>query len=492
MRLLNICSWLGGQTDVSSRYLPTSQEAQSGFAAYVNNQHKAGKRPTVEKVRKGVYSPSSGWTMDFIRQLLRNAGFVIHKNDRVYPAKQAKRVIRLKNVAKPQKLRYHNRMDDGNSLLKADVEHLLKYDTYGIKYIGSKRSLLPNIGSQIQQLNVKTAIDVFTGTTRVAQFLRQMGIKTYTSDLAWASEAYANTFVHNQDNRHLQIHVDAMNSFQGVRGWLTENYTGDVSVETKRGNGRCWQPKNAMKADEARDYIETLKLAQWEKDTLIATIIFALDKVDNTVGVQQAYLKEWCERSKKDIRFELPPVISGPTGEHFVGDALEIEYPRCDLAYLDPPYSAHSYATYYHIWDSIHRWDKPETALTAKRRIDRVARANGGKNVKYDEKTVVSKWNLRDAQKSALQAFEKLIARLPVRYVVISYSDESIIKQQDLREMCERFDKNTQVLEIDYRRNIMSQIGNAVKNVTEVTPESDKPKKNQKNKELLLIIDKGI
>jgi adenine-specific DNA-methyltransferase len=487
MRLLKISHWLGRETGVSMRYLPTSQETQSALVDYVNNQHKAGKRPTVEKARKGVFSPSTGWNMPHLRALLLQSGFEIRNKDRIYPRK---RVIRLKNVAKPQKLRYHNRMDDGNSLLKDNVEHLLKFDTHGIKYIGSKRSLLPNIGTQIQQLNVKTAIDVFTGTTRVAQFLRQMGIKTYTSDLAWASEGYANTFVHNRDNRHLQVHVDKMNTFKGVRGWLTENYTGDVSVATKRGNGRCWQPKNAMKADEARDYIETLKLAQWEKDTLIVTIIFALDKVDNTVGVQQAYLKEWCERSKKDIRFELPPVITGPTGEHFVGDALEIDYPRADLAYLDPPYSAHSYATYYHIWDSIHRWDKPETALTAKRRIDRVARTNGAKNVKYDEKTVVSKWNLRDAQKSALQAFEKLIARLPVRYVVISYNDESIIKQQDLREMCERFDPQTQVLEIDYRRNIMSQIGNAVKNVNDTTPIEAKPEKNQRNKELLLIIDK--
>lgn len=348
---------------------------------------------------------------------------------------------------------------------------ILDVDTVGVKYLGSKKKLLPYIGKAIESLDVKSAVDVFTGTTRVAQYFRANGIKTDTSDLSWASTSYAHTFVHNpRGNAHLQKHIDEMNNLAGVNGWLSQNYSGDVPQTDKRGNGRCFQLKNTMKADAARDYVETLTLDSWEKHTLVVAIILALDCVDNTVGVQQAYLKEWCARSNNDIFFELPYSFDGSVGTHFEGDCLTNAYNKYDLAYYDPPYSPHSYSTYYHIWDSIVKWDKPATGLKAKRRIDRVAKA-----AEYDA-SMESPWNYAD---SALNATETLLKRVDAKYHLLSYSNESLIKQDDLMKMCQTIGE-TSILEIDYKRNIMSQIGNA-KNAA----------KNQKNKELLILIKKS-
>lgn len=345
-------------------------------------------------------------------------------------------------------------------------------DTYGIKYIGSKKKLLPFIGEAIKGLNITTAVDVFTGTTRVAQYLRQKGIQCDTSDLSWAATCYADTYVHNQDNQHLKKYIDEMNVLTGVDGWLTANYTGSVAESDVRGEGRCFRPKNARRADAARDYVEALdNLKNWEKRTLITSIIKGLDNVDNTVGVQQAYLKEWCERSNNDIKFELPTCISGPTGVHYEGSCLINDYRSVDLAYLDPPYSPHQYSTYYHIWDSIARWDKPDTALKSRRRIDRVA-----KKPQYDDK-MTSPWN---SKSTAGKAFDDLIARLPSRYILVSYSNESIMPEDELMKICTKFGSTT-ISHIDYRRNIMSQIGNASKDAD----------KKQTNKELLILIDKG-
>jgi adenine-specific DNA methylase len=138
------------------------------------------------------------------------------------------------------------------------------YSTHGVKYIGSKKTLLPYIGEFVDQLgDVETAIDVFAGTTRVAQYLRQKGVKTTTSDLSWATSCYAGAFVHNGDNAHLAPHIAAMNALAGEDGWLTENYTGAGSTDEK-ADGRCFQAKNTRRADAARDYIETLSLEPWE------------------------------------------------------------------------------------------------------------------------------------------------------------------------------------------------------------------------------------
>jgi adenine-specific DNA-methyltransferase len=347
-------------------------------------------------------------------------------------------------------------------------------ETHGVKYLGSKKKIVENIGWFLRDLDVTSAIDVFSGTTRVAQYLRQRGIKMTTSDLAWATTCYAHTYVHNQNNRHLKDRVASMNNLAPSRGWLSENYTGDTDQTAERGEGRCFQLKNTMKADAARDWIETQgDLALWEKMTLITSVINALDAVDNTVGVQQAYLKEWCARSSNDIVFKLPPCIRGPVGQHFEGDALTIEYPATDLAYLDPPYSPHSYATYYHIWDSIAKWDKPATTLKARRRVDRVAN-----HADFND-SMDSPWN---HAKQAVAAFDKLIGRLPVRYVMISYNDESIVSEIELEEVCRRHGKIQKNL-IDYKRNIMSQVGNAAKDGRSV-------QKNQMNSEILFLIEK--
>jgi adenine-specific DNA-methyltransferase len=349
-------------------------------------------------------------------------------------------------------------------------------ETHGVKYIGSKRSILGQIYKVIIDLDIRTAIDAFSGTTRIAQYLRQRGVRMTTSDLAWATTCYAHTYVHNKSNAHLTEHIDTMNALPSVNGWLSQNYTGDVEQGASHGDGRCFQLKNTMKADAARDWIDTkIDLEAWERMTLITSVIHGLDAIDNTVGVQQAYLKQWCQRSHNDIVFKLPICLQGPIGEHIEGDALCIDYPECDLAYLDPPYSPHSYATYYHIWDSVVRWDKPATGLKAKRRVDRVA-----KHVAYDGK-MQSPWNrLKDAK----DAFDTLIERLPVRYVLISYSDESLVSRDELEAVCRKHG-SVQKHEIQYTRNIMSQIGNAVLDGRIV-------EKNQMNRELLFLIDKEL
>ena len=336
-------------------------------------------------------------------------------------------------------------------------------ETSGIKYIGSKFNLLEPITNLVKKY-VNTVpgrnpsmIDAFTGTTRVAQAFRQMGWDTQTSDLSWASETYAETFLQSNDNDYLEPLIDELNNVKPKAGWLTEHY---CDVRSEKGNNvvRVWQPKNGQKADAIRDTIDVIKLNgkklnKQEKSTLVSSLIFALDKVDNTVGIQQAYLKKWCTRSYNNLLLKLPAVVNmkkPPKSKHYVGNCLTIKYDPADLAYIDPPYSNHTYFSYYHIWDSIARWDKPEVGLKTNRRIDRVTSAE-----EYDDE-MASPWNSKN---TALQAFDTLFERLPVKYLLVSYSNESLIPIEDLIKLARKYGKIL-VQEIDYRRNIMSQIGN--------------------------------
>jgi adenine-specific DNA-methyltransferase len=332
-------------------------------------------------------------------------------------------------------------------------------ETSGVKYIGSKFNLLSFIVDivndyvELPQGRRPSMIDAFTGTTRVAQAFRQEGWDTQTSDLSWASECYAQTFLQMNSNCYLEPAIEKLNKITPKTGWLTKHY---CDARTPEGNiVRVWQPHNGRKADAIRDAIEAndKNLTKQEKATLITALIFGLDKVDNTVGIQQAYLKSWCKRSYNKLDIQLPNVITmrkPPRSKHYVGDCLKIKYEQADLAYIDPPYSSHTYFSYYHIWDSIAKWDKPDVGLKTNRRIDRVTSSED-----YDG-SMSSPWNYKS---DALDAFKQLFDRLPVRYLLISYSNDSLIPINDLIELCKKYGKIV-VREIDYKRNIMSQIGN--------------------------------
>jgi adenine-specific DNA-methyltransferase len=334
--------------------------------------------------------------------------------------------------------------------------------THGVKYIGSKAALIGEIQNFIAGFLLagaeKTLIDVFTGTTRVGQAFRSKGWKVISSDLSWASEAYANAFLLRTAASGARIPelIGKLKALPPAADWITHSYCDVVTEEG--GVVKMWMPENGRKADAIRNTI-----AEWhatnvinahEAMILIACLIFALDKVDSSVGVQQAYLKNWATRAKNALDLHDLPFVDGPTGSHIVGNALTIPYPTATVAYVDPPYSAHSYSTYYHIWDSITRWDKPAVGLKTNRRIDRVSGAD-----EFDE-SMHSAWN---SKRTALDAFMKLVERLPVQYVVISYNDESLIPLEIL-EAALKAKYIVYTKKIPYKRNIMAQIGNAAEN----------------------------
>ena len=101
----------------------------------------------------------------------------------------------------------------------------------------------------------------------------------------------------------------------------------------------------------------------------LVSLMEAADRVDSTTGVQMAYLKQWAARAFNDLELRVPAILSGP------GEALHLEaveaasWVEADVAYIDPPYNQHSYMGNYHVWESLVRWDKPETYGIANKRV---------------------------------------------------------------------------------------------------------------------------
>ena len=64
-----------------------------------------------------------------------------------------------------------------------------------IKYLGSKRLLVPALGEIAAAVEARTAVDLFTGTTRVAQELKRRGLHVTATDLASYSEVLSDCYV---------------------------------------------------------------------------------------------------------------------------------------------------------------------------------------------------------------------------------------------------------------------------------------------------------
>jgi adenine-specific DNA-methyltransferase len=308
-----------------------------------------------------------------------------------------------------------------------------------IKYLGSKRTLVPLLSALAQASGARTALDLFTGTTRVAQAFKSLGMTVSAVDLASYSEVFARTWITIDGSRANQAELTAaladLNATRGEAGYFTKTFCEDA---------RYFQPQNGAKVDAIRGRIETEFKESWMYYPLLTSLILASDRVDSTTGLQMAFLKSWASRSFKALEMRDPGLIAG-TGFAYRGDALELAatLPRVDLAYLDPPYNQHRYFSNYHIWETLVRWDAPESYGIANKRLDvRDPETKSAFNSKRD---------FRDS-------IEKLLTDVRAETLILSYNNESWLTKDDLIAMCEPRGA-VELIEVDFKRYVGAQIG---------------------------------
>ena len=188
-----------------------------------------------------------------------------------------------------------------------------------IKYLGSKRTLVGVLGAIAQAAEAKTAIDMFTGTTRVAQEFKKQGLEVIASDAATYSDVLAKCYIEADANQidldALQEKIDYLNRLPGLQGYVTENFC----IEA-----RFFQPKNGERIDAIREELAKNFGNDEHYYILLTALMLAADRVDSTTGQHMAYLKSWSHRSKHDLVLQIPELIGG-TGRSVLGLAEEFK-----------------------------------------------------------------------------------------------------------------------------------------------------------------------
>jgi adenine-specific DNA-methyltransferase len=309
-----------------------------------------------------------------------------------------------------------------------------------IKYLGSKRRLVGELGRLFAAAGAHSALDLFTGTTRVAQEFNRKGGFSTCVDTAAYSEVLAQCYVVTDaalvDEAELAEALARLQELPGRRGYVTEVFCEQA---------RYFHPDNGVRIDAIRDGIDELYGDHPLRPVLLTALLEAADRVDSTVGLQMAYLKEWAPRALRPLRLK-PPVLTPGTGRALRGDALGLApaLEPVDLAYVDPPYNQHRYFTNYHVWETLVRWDAPEYYGVACKRVD--AREEATRSAFNSKKTMPA-------------ALAEVIAAVRATTVVVSFNNEGFVPLPALVEMCEARGHPVEVLAFDTRRYIGQRLG---------------------------------
>lgn len=219
---------------------------------------------------------------------------------------------------------------------------------------------------------------------------------------------------------------------------LKENYFSIIYAD------KYFSRNDAKKIGYIRDSIEEKKqdLTQREYFYLITSLMYATDKIANTVGHFESFLnKKPIEHGVELKELEINKEVKAAKIYNEDSNILAKKI-KCDIAYIDPPYNARQYVNFYHVLENLARWNKPTEFE--------------GNSMKFKRAELKSGYCRRNTAK---KLFEDLVQSIRAKLIVVSYnntydaksiSSNNTILHEEIVEILSRKGKVT-VKEIDYK-----------------------------------------
>lgn len=264
--------------------------------------------------------------------------------------------------------------------------------------------------------------------TRITRFIRDAIVSTCGSFGSFCdpfagtgavSQAFNDRRTRIISNDHLFSNYVALHTFLAAGGVRRERLSESVrhlnalpaggdNYFSRRYGGTFFTAETARKIGAVRDEIDVIASDKGEKCALICSLLYAMDRLANTVGHYDAYRRQ-AGRPRPLVL--APPCLEDPATNagNLVSnmDANElVRRERADVLYLDPPYNSRQYCDAYHLLENTAAWKKPETR---------------GKAQKMDRSHLKSRYCLKDAA----AALDDLVTHADCGYVFLSYNNTS-------------------------------------------------------------------
>ena len=271
------------------------------------------------------------------------------------------------------------------------------------RYLGNKNSILPFIENIIKTEigEFSSFCDIFSGTGVVGNYFNNKDIQIISNDLLYHNFVSLNAFLNPKSFNQDKL-IKIINKFNNLK-IEEENY---FSINF---GGRYFSKQNAMKIGYIREEIKSRyinnKINRREKDILITSLNYSLDRIANTVGHYDAYIKKEIKDNKFEMKMLDIDIEANKNNEIYNKDANTlIRDIKCDILYLDPPYNSRQYSDAYHLLENLSLWQKPKVFGVAK---------------KFDRSKIKSEY----CKVNASTLFDDLIMNAKCKYILLSYNN---------------------------------------------------------------------
>ena len=269
------------------------------------------------------------------------------------------------------------------------------------RYLGNKYKLLDFIRGTIDAEcpDITTVADIFAGTGSVASAFSDKKIITndllyfnHLCHIAWfGSEKY--------DEEKIKNLICFYNAVKPIEdNYMSTNFANTFfSLEDCRKIGYI--------REDIEDNFKEQKINSRERAILITSLIYAMDRIANTCGHYDAYIKGAEFEKSLELCVPLASNNNNENNQCYNEDANQlVRRIEADLVYIDPPYNSRQYCDAYHLLENVARWGKPEVKGVA---------------LKMDRSALKSDY----CTSSAAEAFEDLVSHIRARYIVLSYNN---------------------------------------------------------------------
>ena len=224
------------------------------------------------------------------------------------------------------------------------------------RYIGSKHKLIEWIFSIInKECEGSSFADVFAGTGIVSAIAAKQFKKIIVNDFLYSNYAIYQAFLGSGEWDKNKID-NIIKDYNNICGEDLEN-----NYFSNHFGDKYFSSNSSKIIGFIRENIEKNKnnLTNREYYILITSLLYAIDKIANTVGHYDAYFKK---DSINDDFFMKPidPIDVNEVSIFREDTNLLVKKIKADVVYIDPPYNSRQYSRFYHVLETLTKWDKPK------------------------------------------------------------------------------------------------------------------------------------
>lgn len=269
------------------------------------------------------------------------------------------------------------------------------------RYLGNKYKLLDFIKSTIASecQGINTVADIFAGTGSVASAFTDK--KLITNDILYFNYICHVAWFGSQ--KYNEPKIESLVCYYNLAQPQEENYMSENFSDTFFSAADC-RKIGFIREDIEKRY-NAGEINARERAILITSLLYAMDKIANTCGHYDAYIKGATFEKHLELTLPLASNENNQNNQCYNEDANKlVERIEADLVYIDPPYNSRQYCDAYHLLENVARWEKP--AVT-------------GVALKMDRRKLKSDY----CTSSAAKAFEDLVSKIKAKYILLSYNN---------------------------------------------------------------------